>query len=345
MTARPEGPSRLAVHQPGTHRVGGQSTSPSHDRQRGVRGGDHDVAVTPSAELARLGDQGDVREALLRRGHFPACGGQQLTVREIGHVEPARSQDAGHLRHELAGQQVRRHVRADEGITHHHVAAGVRLGRDRGSGLADAQPQAGPRAQPEGLLGQLEHAGVELDDDLTCPVVGCGQVAGQGAATTAQVQDAPGIGLLCGPGHDGQGFDAGDQPADVLEVEPGRIVQVDVAGLHPVHEEGPASATVGIGNEGGHSRGHGSGSGHRTRQHTAGGHVSILAGDPPRGPGGGLPVAGLHRTVWDGPPPQHARGQEPGTPGADTHGECDVMHTGQDRERTLRRNTGRVRAR
>src|SRR5690606_15539284 len=167
---------------------------------------------------------------------------ERPAVGDVRRVDPVRGEDGGRGADELHRREVGGGAGAREHVEHHQVRRPGRDAGERGAGVADGDLDArAVGGQPGGH--EVDQARVQLDHALRRPGAGGGDVAGQRPGAAAEVQRADRLGR--------RGDQVGDvgQPADVLELQVGGVVEVDVRLCGAVEQQGPALRAVGVADE------------------------------------------------------------------------------------------------
>jgi hypothetical protein len=230
------------VHQPPGHRVAGRPPGQRLHRERLRARRQHEIAEPPAAQYRGIGDQAGVREDRPRGGDLRPGVCQRRAVGHVGcdhallcravHGTPGRGPEL--RRGEVGrGAPAREHVRDD------HVERAWPDPLEFGPGVADTHPEpAVARRQPE--PDQVHQRSVHLHRQLRRARPGGCHVAGQGERPGTQVQHAQRL-----PGRRGR-VDHVPQPPDVLEVQVTGVLQVHVRLRHPVDQQHPRGAPVGV---------------------------------------------------------------------------------------------------
>ena len=202
----------------------------------------HQVAEPAAAPDGRLGDRRDVPEHRRRRRHLPAGERQPRPVRHVGGQAAAGRQHPGDLGVQLDRREVRRRPGAGEHVQHHQVGGAVPQPGQRLAGVGDLHrhPHAAWRAAASSRTSG-GHLVRHLDRPLPRPWPGSGDVPGESQCAGPEMHDPQRRARL------GNEIDDVAEPADVLEREVRRVVQVDVRLRRAVDGEQPARGAVGVG--------------------------------------------------------------------------------------------------
>ncbi len=176
-------------------------------------------------------------EDLVQRGHLGPGEGERRAVRDVEQVGAAGTQHPADEADVLDRAGVLGQHRAGEDVADDDVAAARLERRELGPRLADPEPEA---VRAELGAHQLGHPGVGLDDQLARAGARRGDVAGQRAGAAAEVQR-----VERGAVGREQVEQVADQ-ADVLELQVGRVLEVDVGLRDPLDVELPAAVAVGV---------------------------------------------------------------------------------------------------
>ena len=181
-----------------------------------------------------------MREDLAQGRQLGTREAQRWEVDDVDGVDARRPQDPAHLADGLGRRQVPGHADPAERVTDDQVPAGGGHPTDPGPAVLDPDLQGRTGAHPEPFHVDGHHARVDLRDQTAGAGPDRGEVAREGQATPADV-----VRIQAPAGREGAGHD-GRKRLGVVQLEVGRVVEVDVGVPHPVQDEQPTSRAVGV---------------------------------------------------------------------------------------------------
>jgi hypothetical protein len=225
------------VQHPAGHRVRGRQPGEPVGRKRLRARDQHQVPEPAAAQHRRVGDEAHLTEDGPGRAHLRPGVRQRRAVGHVGREDPGLAQHPPGRGHELHRGQVGRCTPAREHVRDHHIVGTGPQALEHRPGVPDPDPDPGPR-QP--LPDQVHQRGVDLDGQLPRARPGRRHVTGQGEGARAQVQHSQRL------PRRRRGVDHVPQPPDVLEVQVGGVVQVDVRLRDAVDQQHPRRPPVSV---------------------------------------------------------------------------------------------------